>query len=152
MDWTTVDEQPKKKVVPLKDYKLSNDDYSHGASTGPSYGSGGPRKTTSTHTGPIYKKDSTSGGAYMDQEAFEEIKYEIISHTCAEGVKKARAIKDLSQGELAKKINVKVSVIHDVENGTAQYNADLINLIEKATGCKVDRGRKQKKKAKKSAY
>ena len=153
MDWTTVDEKPKKKkIVALKDYKLSTDDYAAGGAPAPSHGGSGYKKSTSSYSGPAIKKDSTSGGAYMEQEAFEEIKFEIISHLCSEGVKKARAIKDISQGELAKKINVKVSVIHEVENGTAQYNADLINSIERATGCKVDRGRKKKKKSKKSAY
>ena len=62
----------------------------------------------------------------LDEDHFEEIKYELVSHVLAEGVKKARVAKDWNQSDLAKQVNVKVSVIHDIEAGTAMYNADLI--------------------------
>ena len=145
MDWNTVIEKPKKKrFIPLKEYKLSTEDYAQGESAGSAFNSHA-KKTYVARTGPSVKIDSGSGGSYIDQATFEEIKFELISHTCADGAKKARAIKDISQGELARKINVKVSLIHEIENGTAQYNADMINKIERATGCKIDRGRKKKR-------
>ena len=72
---------------------------------------------------------------------------EMISHTCAMSVKNARINADLTQAQLAKKINEKTSVITEVESGTCKYNAQLINRIEKAmTGCRIDRGRKKKRK------
>ena len=73
----------------------------------------------------------------------EELKFETVSHTCAMSVKDARTAKNFTQAQLATKVNEKASVIHDVENGTARYSADLINRIERALNCKIDRGRKK---------
>ena len=50
---------------------------------------------------------------------------------------------------MAKAVNEKTGVIVDIENGTAPYNAELINRIEKVLGVKIPRGRKNKKKKKK---
>ena len=54
--------------------------------------------------------------------------------------------KELSQAQLAKAVNEKPGVIVDLENGSGQYNADLINRIEKVLGVKIPRGRKNKKR------
>jgi putative transcription factor len=87
------------------------------------------------------------------EEHFEEIHFETISHVLSEGVKKARAAKEWSQKDLAKHVNAKISIIHEIENGTAQYNPDIINTIERALGTQLDRGRKKKKnKKKKDAF
>ena len=51
----------------------------------------------------------------------------------------------MTQAQLAKACNEKTTVIVEVENGTARYNANLINRIEKALGTKIDRGRKKKR-------
>ena len=72
----------------------------------------------------------------------EEIKYETVSHTCAQSVKNARMAAEMTQTVLAKKVNEKPQTIVDVENGSARYNADLINRIEKALNARIDRGRK----------
>ena len=40
----------------------------------------------------------------------------------------------MTQAQLAKAVNEKTSAIVDVENGSARYNAGLINAIEKAVG------------------
>ena len=74
----------------------------------------------------------------------EEIKFEIISHTCAMSVKNARMAAEMTQAALAKKCNEKPASIVDVENGTARYNADLLNRIERALNARIDRGRKKK--------
>ena len=50
---------------------------------------------------------------------------------------------EMTQTNLAKKVNEKTSTIVDVENGTARYNADLINRIERALNTRIDRGRKK---------
>ena len=72
---------------------------------------------------------------------------EMISHTCANSIKAARLNADLTQAQLAKKINEKTSVITEIESGNCRYNAQLINRIEKAIpGSKIDRGRKKKRK------
>ena len=146
MEWTVVEKKPsKKKELQKEDFYV---DYSKGSSKVGSAFTVGPKKTGGNNKkfkgGPSIRD--------LDEDNFEEIKYETVSHVCAEGVKKARAAKDWTQAELAKKINVKNSVIHEIEKGTAVYNADTINMIERATGAKIDRGRKSKKKKKKAAF
>ena len=61
----------------------------------------------------------------------EEKKQELVTHECAVSVAEARTKAKLTQGQLAAKVNEKPSVIIDLENGKARYNADLINRIEK---------------------
>ena len=74
-----------------------------------------------------------------------EMKYELVSHKCASGVSNARLAANMTQTQLAKACNEKTTAITEVENGTARYDASLINRIEKALGAKVDRGRKKNK-------
>ena len=81
----------------------------------------------------------------------EEIKYETVSHECAQAVQAARLAKKLTQDQLAKLINEKAGVIHDIENGHGKYIPDQISRIEKALGVQIPRGRKNKKKKKKPA-
>ena len=82
----------------------------------------------------------------MDED--EEIKYETVSHTCAQAVKNARMAAEMTQTALAKKVNEKPQTIVEVENGSARYNADLINRIERALNTRIDRGRKKPNKNK----
>ncbi len=49
---------------------------------------------------------------------------------------------------MAKAINEKAGLIHDIENGEALYSADVINRIERVLGVKIPRGRGKKKKSK----
>ncbi|TNV76017.1 hypothetical protein FGO68_gene11557 [Halteria grandinella] len=93
-------------------------------------------------------KSSVSKGAsavadadYLRDED-EEIKFETVNHDCSLAVQNARLAKDWTQAQLAKAVNEKPSAILDLEAGTAQYNADLINRIEKVLGVKIPRGRK----------
>ena len=74
----------------------------------------------------------------------EEIKYEMVSHTCAQSVKNARVQSGKTQAQLAKDVNEKTTAIVELEAGNARYNADLINRIERALNTKIDRGRKRK--------
>ena len=76
----------------------------------------------------------------------EEIKFETFSHACSNSVKQARMAAELTQTALAKKVNEKASAIVDIENGSGRYSADLINRIERALNCKIDRGRKKKRR------
>ena len=53
---------------------------------------------------------------------------------------------EMTQTALAKKVNEKPQTIVEVENGSARYNADLINRIERALNARIDRGRKKPNK------
>ena len=81
-----------------------------------------------------------------DDNHFEEVKLETVSHTCAQAVSEARTSAGLTQTQLAAKCGIKASMLVDIENGTAHYNAGMINDIEKALGTKIPRGRKKGKK------
>lgn len=72
-----------------------------------------------------------------------------MSHECAAAIQAARMVKDMSQAQLAKAVNEKTGLIVDIEHGTASYNPDVINRIEKALGVKIPRGRGNKKRVKK---
>ena len=78
-----------------------------------------------------------------------EIKYETISHVCAQAIQKARLDKKLTQAQLAKQVNEKPAVIVEIESGKARYDAGVINHIEQVLGVQIPRGRKKKKPAKK---
>ena len=78
----------------------------------------------------------------------EEIKYETVTHECAQAVQAARINKKWTQDQLAKAINEKAGLIHDIENGSARYVPDQITRIEKVLGVQIPRGRKNKKKKK----
>ena len=73
------------------------------------------------------------------------MKFEMVSHVCAQSVKQARMNADKTQAQLAKMVNEKTTAIVEIEAGTARYNADIINRIERALNAKIDRGRKKKR-------
>ena len=73
----------------------------------------------------------------------------MVTHECSVAIKNARTKKEMSQTQLAKAVNEKTGVIVDLENGSAAYNADLINRIEKVLNVQIPRGRKKNKGKKK---
>ena len=142
MEWNEVT-APKKKVS--KKPKANDDDDAYhygggfqgghlkaGAVMGASTGKG--KKPAEHHASVVAAAD------YLPDED-EEIKYEMISHEVSIAVQNARIAKEWSQAELAKKVNEKPTAIHDIENGSARYNANLLNRIEKVLGVKIPRVR-----------
>ena len=81
---------------------------------------------------------------HIDDGLYDDVKYETVSHTCAQAVSEARLKAGLTQAQLGSKIGEKASLIVDIENGSAKYNAGVINEIEKCLNCKIPRGRKKK--------
>ena len=141
MDWNDVKAKPKRASKPKQDDEVEGH-----------YGgmSHGHLKAGAIHQNSMGKsKISNQASAIAEydylREGDEEIKYETISHSCAAAVQAARLVKDISQAELAKLVNEKPGTIHDIENGTCQYNADVINRIERVLGVKIPRGRTSKK-------
>ena len=47
----------------------------------------------------------------------------------------------MTQEKLAHAIGETTTTIREIENGTGQYKAGIINNIEKALNCKIPRGR-----------
>ena len=104
---------------------------------------GGPTKTA-------VNKQATNIAEYdFIKDENEEIKFETITHECTAAIQQARLKKKWSQAQLAKAINEKTGQVVDLENGTASYDPDLINRIEKALGVQIPRGRGKKHKKKK---
>ena len=81
-----------------------------------------------------------------ENDEFEEIKFETVSHQCAQAISEARLANNLTQAKLAAATGLKTSTIVDIENSTARYDATEINCIEKALNVKIPRGRKNRKK------
>jgi len=79
----------------------------------------------------------------VDEER-KDVKIETVSHACSTSVSLARSKANMSQSQLAAKCNEKPIAIVEIENGTARYNGDLINRIERALGVKINRNRRKK--------
>lgn len=167
-EWTTVKDTTKKKKKPQQ--QQSNSVYGGkkggllvaGAVAQPQGKYGGTSNTYggSDKYGGNYddygdeweeQKDYSNKGASavaeydfgIDRE--ETFKWEKVSNKCAKAVSAARQAKNMTQGQLATKVNEKIHTIVDVENATAKYNADLINRIEKALQTQIPRHRKKAK-------
>ena len=52
-------------------------------------------------------------------------------------IQQARKNKNLTQADLAKKINVKQNIINDLESGKGEKNNNLLGKIERALGVKL---------------
>ena len=151
-DWAEV-KKPVKKAKPQQAAAQAGPTQ-FGGKKGKVLVAGAVQQTSSRYGGPAAQQQEVMNSASVlaeydygvDEYGDEEMKFETVSHTCAMSVKNARMAAEMTQAQLAKKVNEKVSAIHDVENGTARYSADLINRIERALNCKIERGRKKKNK------
>ncbi len=77
----------------------------------------------------------------LSDEGVLEIKE--VPKEIATQVSKHRLEKILTQEQLAKKVNEKVSVINDIEKAEGVYDPKVIEKIEKALGVKFDRSWKK---------
>lgn len=68
-----------------------------------------------------------------------------LTHEFRMAMQKARVSANLSQGDLAKRINEKQSVVNDYENGRAVPNPQVIVKIERALNCRLPRPPKEKR-------
>lgn len=75
-----------------------------------------------------------------------QAKFEVYSHVCSSAVSNARMAAQLTQAQLATKVNEKTSTIVELENGSGRYDASLINRIETALRVQIPRGRKPQTK------
>ena len=146
MDWNEVKSKPKRATKP----KRNEDDEGHWGGASHGHLMAGAVQKTGMGKASISNQASNIADYDYLRDGDEEIKYETISHDCAAAVQAARMAKDISQVELAKLVNEKPGTINEIENGTAKYNADVINRIERVLGVKIPRGRKAKKPAKKT--
>jgi len=91
------------------------------------------------------KNESVKIGEILNDDSIIEIKEN--PKELGIQVSQKRNELNLSQDQLAKKINELTSVIKDMENGTGAYNPNIVIKIEKALGFKIDRSAwKQKEK------
>ena len=68
-----------------------------------------------------------------------------LPHEFRMAMQKARVASNLSQADLAKRINEKQSVVNDYENGRAVPNPQVIVKIERALNCRLPRPPKERK-------
>lgn len=74
-----------------------------------------------------------------DKVTDEVIQQKKITPTMAREVQNARVSKKMSQVELAKKTNLQLSVIQDIEKGNGLYVASQFNKICKILGVHIHR-------------
>ena len=153
MDWNEVKEKPKKKTK-KPDSETAKPQYG-GKKAGGKLVAGPIQNANlnamSGHVGGSHSQVEKHAAAIAEYEdyceetaGYEEIKYETVSTQCAHAISQARTSAKMTQGDLAKKAGIKPGVLVDIENGTARYEASLINAIEKALGVHIPRGRKKK--------
>merc|ERR1712186_261133 len=83
------------------------------------------------------KKQATSKNTMkLDQET-EELHHNTVSLSVGRLIQKGRQDKQLTQKELATKINEKAQVINEYENGKAIPNNQVMGKIERAIGIKL---------------
>ena len=87
---------------------------------------GGQKYETVNHASTVAEYDFG-----VDEEP-REIKYELYSHVCSSAVANARMAAQLTQAQLATKVNEKTATIVERETGTGRYDASLVNRIEGA--------------------
>ena len=141
MEWNEVKAKPKKAKKP----KQQDDEGYYGGSFGGGL-KAGPIQGAGTSKPSVNKQAQNIADFDYLRDEDEEIKYETVNYDCSAAIKQARLAKDMTQAQLAKAVNEKPAVIHDIENGTATYDASVINRIEQVLGVKIPRGRKNKKK------
>ncbi|XP_044766461.1 endothelial differentiation-related factor 1 homolog [Coccinella septempunctata] len=86
---------------------------------------------------------ATKNTAKLDRET-EELKHETVSLDLGKLIQQGRQAKNMSQKELATKINEKPQIITDYEAGRGIPNNIIIGKIERVLGMKLrgkDRGR-----------
>ena len=151
-DWETVKSKPKKQNNKPKQQDNKPTFGGKGAKgkliAGPI--NNGQMNTNTGYGNTDYSAMNNQASAIADYDFGiddeEEVKFETVSHQCAQAVGAARAKANMTQTELAKAIGEKTTVVVEIENGTGRYQAGVINSIEKALNCKIPRGRGKGKK------
>jgi putative transcription factor len=81
-------------------------------------------------------KDVPKSVKLEKQAENDELKHKTIPRDISQVIQKARLEKKLKQKDLAKMMNVNVSVINDIETGKALYNGKQITMIKRKLGIK----------------
>ena len=93
------------------------------------------KQTTPTHV----VKPPSSIKTTINEDGEEITKLKVVSNEMAQFIVKARCDKDMKQSDLAKRANVDVKTINEIERGGCVYNANDVNKIAKALGVKIPR-------------
>jgi ribosome-binding protein aMBF1 (putative translation factor) len=97
-----------------------------------------PTKTTVSQ--PKTQNNLPSGVKIKyDEDGEEIVKLKNVSHEMAQFIIKTRTSKDMKQTDLAKKANLNVKSLAEIERGGCVYNAGDINKIAKALGVNIPR-------------
>ena len=147
MDWNEVKSKPKKTHKPRQE----EDDEGHYGGVSGGHLRAGAIQSKGTGKASVSNAASTIADQDYLRDEDEEIKYELVAHQVSLAVQTARLAKEWSQAQLAKAVNEKTGTIVEIESGTAKYNADTINRIEKVLGVKIPRGRKTQRARKNPA-
>eukprot|EP00823_Brevimastigomonas_motovehiculus_P009881 TRINITY_DN971_c0_g1_i1.p1 TRINITY_DN971_c0_g1~~TRINITY_DN971_c0_g1_i1.p1 ORF type:complete len:149 (-),score=36.84 TRINITY_DN971_c0_g1_i1:185-631(-) len=90
------------------------------------------------------KRSAPSNAAKLDAET-EDFKQPKISHEFKIALMQARQAKKMTQADLAKKLNVKATIVNDYEAGRAIPDPSLIAKMSRILGAKLPKILKPKK-------
>ena len=95
-----------------------------------------PSKSSSTKSTEKKKKhkDVPKSVKLEKQAENDELKHKTIPRDVSQAIQKARLEKKLKQKDLAKMMNVNVSLINEIETGKALYNGKQISMIKRKLG------------------
>ena len=143
-DWDTVTylRKPKTTHVSSKNTQAVNSALRKGESveTREKFGAGSNKKAV-----------TTKNTAKLDRET-EELHHDHVSLSVGRLIQQGRQQKNLTQKELATKINEKVQVVNEYESGKAIPNDQIMGKIERAVGIKLrgkDKGKPLQQKSSK---
>eukprot|EP00939_MAST-03C_sp_MAST-3C-sp1_P002033 g2033.t1 len=108
-----------------------------------------PRQANKTMFGHGMMGTTAGSGARRIMEEEETFKIKKVSREISKAIQQERMKKGMSQKELARLCNLKVSSIQSYENGTGKPNGKLVQTIEKVLGLEWGTISGKKRKAKK---
>jgi ribosome-binding protein aMBF1 (putative translation factor) len=88
---------------------------------------------------PQISKPASSIKTTYTEDGEEVSKLKFVSHEMAQFIIKARNDKDLKQSDVAKRANLDIKIVSEIEKGGCVYNANDVNKIAKALGVNIPR-------------
>ena len=90
-----------------------------------------PKQNVKNSTKKINNNTNVKKISIENKADNDELKHKQLSTDLRMSIQKARCSKNLTQKELAQKINVSHQIISDIESGKAIYNGSHINKLKR---------------------
>ena len=96
------------------------------------------KSRSTTHIQPQRKRDYGAVSQYNKlDESNESGKIKTTGIEMGKRISQARMAKNIKQKDLANLVNIQPTLLNQIERGTAKYDANIINRIQKVLGVRV---------------